>query len=57
MMGDYLSVIESAKILNCTRQEIVRKIWRGFIKTEKVGRSYIIHKDEVVRLKREQKKK
>jgi excisionase family DNA binding protein len=54
-MSNYLSVKELAKILGCTRQEVVRRIWRGFIKAEKVGSFYIIPKKEVVRLKRQKK--
>jgi len=50
-MSNYLSVAELAKLLHCTRQEVVRKIWRGFIKAEKVGKFYIIPKSEVARLK------
>lgn len=41
------SVTEVAKILGVTRQEIVRRIWRGFIKAEKVGNQYIITNEEV----------
>jgi len=51
-MGNYISVREASEILKCTRQEVVRKIWRGFIRAEKVGRSYIISKNEIARLKR-----
>jgi len=50
-MSNYLSVKETAEILCCTRQEIVRRIWRGFIETEKVGKFYIISKNEVKRVK------
>ena len=56
-MRNYISVTEASQILKCTRQEVTRKIWRGFIKAEKVGKTYIIRKDEIARLKREQKKK
>ena len=52
LMGNYISVKEVADALKCTRQEVVRKIWRGFIKAEKVGRAYIIPKSELRRLKR-----
>jgi len=55
-MSNYLSVKEVAQILGWTRQEIVRKIWRGFIKAEKVGKAYIIPKGEVNRLKRQKAK-
>lgn len=56
-MGDYLSVKEVAQILGQTRQEVVRKIWRGFIKAEKVGKAYIIPKKEALRLKKSRGKK
>ncbi|MDP8289785.1 MAG: helix-turn-helix domain-containing protein [Candidatus Susulua stagnicola] len=54
-MKDYMSVKEASEILNCTRQEIVRKIWRGFIKAERVGKAYIIHKKEIDKLKKKKK--
>lgn len=56
-MSDYISVKEASEILKCTRQEVVRKIWRGFIKAEKVGKVYIITKGEVEKLKKSRGKK
>ena len=50
-MKDYMSVKEAAEILKCTRQEVVRKIWRGFIKAERIGKIYIIHKKEISKLR------
>ncbi|NQU73252.1 MAG: helix-turn-helix domain-containing protein [Candidatus Omnitrophica bacterium] len=50
-MSDYISVKEASIILRCTRQEVVRKIWRGFIKAEKIGKVYIILKSEIKKLK------
>jgi len=47
------SVAEVAELLGVTRQEIVRRIWRGFITAEKVGRGYIITKREVEKLLKE----
>lgn len=44
------SVTELAEILGVSRQEITRRIWRGFIKAEKVGKQYIITSKEVSRL-------
>jgi excisionase family DNA binding protein len=52
-MSNYLSVKEAAEILHCTRQEIVRRIWRGFIKAEKVGNFYIISKTEITKVKKQ----
>jgi len=51
------SPVELAKLLGVTRQEIVRRIWRGFIKAEMVGKSYVITKAEVNKAVREQKAK
>lgn len=50
-MSNYISVKETAGILKCTRQEVVRKIWRGFIKAEKIGKVYIIPKSEIKKLR------
>ena len=44
-------------MLGVTRQEIVRRIWRGFIKAEMVGKSYVITKAEVNKAIKEQKAK
>jgi excisionase family DNA binding protein len=41
---------ELAKLLGVSRQEVIRRIWRGFIKAEKVGNQYIITKDEAMRM-------
>lgn len=43
---------ELAKMLGVTRQEIIRRIWRGFIKAEKIGHQYIITKNEVKRVRK-----
>jgi len=51
------SPTELAKLLGVTRQEIVRRIWRGFIKAEMVGKSYVITKAEVNKAIKEQKAK
>jgi len=45
------SASELAKMMGVTRQEIIRRIWRGFIKAEMVGKQYIITKREVERIK------
>ena len=50
-MGNYISVKEASEMLRCTRQEVVRKIWRGFIKAEKVGKVYIISKSGINKLR------
>jgi hypothetical protein len=41
---------ELAKIIGVTRQEVIRRIWRGFIKAQKVGNQYIITKKEAMRV-------
>ena len=39
----YYSVSEIAKMINKTRQEIVRRIWKGDIKAKKIAGRYLIH--------------
>ena len=51
------SPTELAKLLGVTRQEVVRRIWRGFIKAEMVGKSYVITKAEVNKAIKNQKAK
>jgi len=51
------SATELAKILGFTRQEIIRRIWRGFIKAEMVGKQYIITKKEAMRVIQEGRKR
>jgi excisionase family DNA binding protein len=48
---------ELAKILGVSRQEVIRRIWRGFIKAEKVGNQYIITKKEALRVIAEGRRK
>jgi len=48
---------ELAGILGVSRQEVIRRIWRGFIKAEKVGNQYIITKTEVNKAVKEQRKR
>ena len=48
---------ELAKLLGVTRQEVIRRIWRGFIKAQKVGNQYIITKKEALRVIAEGRKK
>lgn len=48
---------ELAALLKVSRQEVVRRIWRGFIKAELVGKSYIITKAEVNKAIKNQKAK
>ena len=51
------SATELAKELGFTRQEIIRRIWRGFIKAELVGKQYIITKKEALRVIKEGRNK
>ena len=51
------SPTELAKLLGVSRQEVVRRIWRGFIKAEMVGKSYVITKAEVDKAIKNQKAK
>jgi len=48
---------ELAKLLGVSRQEVVRRIWRGYIVAELVGKSYIITKAEVDKTIKNQKAK
>ena len=50
------SVPELAKIIGVTRQEIVRRVWRGFIRAEMVGNQYIITKKEALRVIEKERK-
>ncbi|MFC1612725.1 excisionase family DNA-binding protein [Patescibacteria group bacterium] len=43
----YYTVKELADILNISRIAVFKKIQNGQIKAEKVGRAYIIHRDEL----------
>ena len=55
---DILAVLtELAELLKVSRQEVVRRIWRGFIKAEMVGKSYVITKAEVDKAIKDQKTK
>ena len=49
------SPTELAELLKVSRQEVVRRIWRGFIKAEMVGKSYVITKAEVDKAIKNQK--
>ncbi len=51
------SATELAKELKVSRQEIIRRIWRGFIKAEMVGKQYIISKKEALRVIKEGRNK
>ena len=51
------SPTELAELLKVSRQEVVRRIWRGFIKAEMVGKSYVITKAEVDKAIKDQKTK
>ena len=51
------SPTELAELLQVSRQEVVRRIWRGFIKAEMVGKSYVITKAEVDKAIKDQKTK
>ena len=56
-MKNLFTPTELSKILNVSRQEVIRRIWRGFIKAEKVGNQYIITKVEVDKAIKNQKAK
>ena len=43
----YLSTTETASLLGISRVAVFKKIQNGKIKAEKVGRNYIVHKNEL----------
>ncbi len=47
-MNDFISTIDAAKILGVSRVTIFNKIKSGEIKATKVGRNYILSKEEVM---------
>jgi excisionase family DNA binding protein len=49
-MNDLLSTAQVAKALGVSRIAILQRIQNKKIKAEKVGRNYIIRKEEVLRL-------
>ncbi|MFH0854741.1 MAG: helix-turn-helix domain-containing protein [bacterium] len=44
---EFYSISELAELLHISRQAVLKKIKNGQIKAEKVGRAYIIHKNEL----------
>ncbi|MBI2676361.1 MAG: helix-turn-helix domain-containing protein [Candidatus Yanofskybacteria bacterium] len=48
-MNKLLSTLEVAKILRISRVAVFKKIKSGEIKAEKVGRNYVVSKDEVLK--------
>ncbi|MBI5733958.1 MAG: helix-turn-helix domain-containing protein [Candidatus Kerfeldbacteria bacterium] len=47
MANNYISTTEAAKMLNISRIAVFRKIKNGQLKAQKVGRNYVIDKDEL----------
>ncbi len=45
MLKEYLSTYQVSKILGISRIAVFKKIQKGYLKAEKVGRSYIIKTD------------
>lgn len=48
--GEFLSVVQLAKILKISRVAVLKRINRGAIKAEKVGRSFIIRRKDIKHL-------
>ncbi len=48
-MNNLLSTSEVAKVLKISRVAVFKKIKSGEIKAEKIGRNYVISKDEVLK--------
>ncbi len=46
-MKKFISVLEAAKLLGMSRVAVVQQIRSGKLKAEKVGRAYIIDRDEL----------
>ena len=46
-MNELLSTSQVAKILKISRIAVFKKIKNGEIKADKIGRNYVIHRDEV----------
>lgn len=44
---NYYSIQELADLLNISRQAVLKRINNGQIKAEKVGRNFIIQKDDI----------
>ena len=49
-MDNFLSTVEAAKILGLSRVTLFNKIKSGEINATKVGRNYIIPKEEIMKL-------
>lgn len=49
-MNDFISTTEAAKILGISRVAVFNKIKSGDIKAIKVGRNYIIHRDDIMNI-------
>ena len=54
-LDQYLTSREASKLLNNTPQEVCRKIWRGILKADLKGRTYLIHKSEIERYLKEKR--
>jgi len=48
-MNNLLSTLQVAKILKISRVSVFKKIKSGQIKAEKIGRNYVIPKEEVLK--------
>ncbi|HNW55976.1 MAG TPA: helix-turn-helix domain-containing protein [bacterium] len=57
MEKEYISVSELAKILQISRQAVIKKINNGQVKAIKVGRNYVISKKECLQQKISEKTK
>lgn len=48
--SEFLSVSQLAKILKISREAVLKRINRGAIKAEKVGRAFVIKKSDIKNL-------
>lgn len=52
MADKLLSVVEAGKLLGVTRQRVQVLITEGRLKAEKVGSTFVVHKESVDKFKR-----
>ena len=47
---EYLTIPQAAKLLGISRIAVYRKVKKGQIKAHKIGRSYVIKRDSILRV-------
>ncbi len=46
-MNNFISTSEAAKLLGISRVAVLKKIKKGQIEAEKIGRNYVVHKSNL----------